>query len=561
MSDNRSRARRLDAFLLLAALVTAGTAAILFWASWRIEQNNADESARQPSETPSATVTESPTATPTVSLTPTASITPSRVPSNTPTPTYTHTPTNTATYTDTPTATFTASNTPSHTPTNTSTHTFTPSATSTTYPLPQVNPIALAETYAGEPIIITGSGLAGNIIVLLDNDTEIAETSVDEDGNWRIELSEGLPAGEHRLELFASDGRDQSAMVPLGFVFNDAPTHTPSNTPTATQTATAPPTITAGATRTEVSQQIRIVTATPDEGVTNAPSPSTTPSPTSTVDVALAPVSATPTESPSPMPPSPMVTASPTASTTPTDASPTPDDTPEDTLAPLAAARIDTPQNPYSPFAAVEISGTGDPNTTLTFTANGEIIGTTRVDSEGNWVFLWAQNIFSTALDVVAASDDGRESPAARANITVEALPPRIDSPRSGFTMTPGNLTLSGTAQSNAPITVIDQNGNEFGNTTATVNGNWEIDLAFTDFDVLTLQAIIIDEDGAVLAESNAVRVTIAESIAPETGGILTNSDEQTQRLYITLIALLMSSFGFIMIYIGRLINYRSKLS
>ncbi len=234
--------RRIDSFLLIAALLTSGLSAVFFWGAWLQEDNRdaKDESVLLDDTFVTVTASLEPTATVTLTFTatPTTTETPTRFPSNTPTPTDTSTPTNTSTSTNTPTFTPTFTLTPTRTPTQTATasftathtptRTFTPTTTLTPtpdqIPPPQVNRLEIPEDYRGEPLEITGTTVPNGMVTLLDNGEFLAQVPANQIGAWRVYLEDGLPAGSHRLEAYASSPEGvQSEVVPVGFIFSNAP--------------------------------------------------------------------------------------------------------------------------------------------------------------------------------------------------------------------------------------------------------------------------------------------------------------------------------------------------
>jgi hypothetical protein len=235
--DARRRlVRRLDALFFAGLLITSGLAALLFW----LEFYEGDEDDEPVAQVSTATLTH--------------------------TPAVTHAQTSTAT----PTATATSSKTPPPTLTLTATNTLTATATATPRPGPDVAPLALADTYAGESLVITGEAEPGDTIQVYDRNVLVAEVEAGEDGGWMVELPDGLAAGPHALSAVAV-GPDGvvSAAVPIGFQIGDAPTFTPTQTPTATQTATVTPTASFTATSTATVTP----TATPTATVTATPLP------------------------------------------------------------------------------------------------------------------------------------------------------------------------------------------------------------------------------------------------------------------------------------------------
>ncbi len=122
--------RRLDLFFLTGLLVTSGLAAALFFTQFYHDENEKNK----------------PTAIPTA----------------------THTLMATATMTHTPTATST--NTPAPTATITNTPTSTPTITDTPRPTPFVTLLELIATYAGQPLIVSGSAQPGALTVEMVNE-------------------------------------------------------------------------------------------------------------------------------------------------------------------------------------------------------------------------------------------------------------------------------------------------------------------------------------------------------------------------------------------------------
>ncbi|WP_442964658.1 Ig-like domain-containing protein [Pseudomonas sp. GCEP-101] len=102
---------------------------------------------------------------------------------------------------------------------------------------------------------VTGSGMAGAVIRLYDNGTEIGSTQVGADGTWSFTPTADLPDGEHKFTVIQEvSGRKPSAPVDVldfsvdtvppadpvativGGVENGGDLYSPSNTPTLTGT-------------------------------------------------------------------------------------------------------------------------------------------------------------------------------------------------------------------------------------------------------------------------------------------------------------------------------------
>lgn len=634
----RAGIRRMDAAILIIAFVSAGMAALLFWLVWDSDDNIEPS----PTPSPSLTITLTTTATLTPSATYTASSThtPTRLPSDTPsqTPTASFTPTDTAS--PTVTASFTATFTQTPSPT------LTPSLTATLYPEPQVNPIVLADKYAGEPITISGNAQPNDLIVLLDNGQEVVQVQANRQGEWEIELEDGLEAGDHLLALYAVGPRDQQSLtIPLGFIVNVLPTHTHSPTVTASATASNTPRPSSTSTvipPTEVSQLNNATQATDDpsssaiQGVTrtqnqplaslevtsvssstiapmtpaqtkasptldatitiavvntritevaqvnsptlpsltpsatrpsqtpSATSPSETPSrtATNTPNASLLPSTATaiPTIIATTVLPSPTVTPSPsvTASLVPTTPTSEVATTAQRTatLQLVSAPRFDTPQNPYSPFlSSIPIIGSADPNVTVILQlSDGTLLGEAESNAQGQWAFEWKPPFpASTRIEAIARANSGRLSSVGQATFLVELTSPEITRPATGSTVLPGTrLEFRGTAPAHASLHLVADTL-DLGEVTADATGGWAITLTFSEIMVYDVEARILDVDGSSAADSNTIRVTVAEGLAPNTGGELA-SERDNSRLYSILLALLLVMGGASLMLMGRLL-------
>ncbi|WP_121413114.1 Ig-like domain-containing protein [Pseudomonas aeruginosa] len=120
------------------------------------------------------------------------------------------------------------------------------------------------------------------------------------------------------------------------------------------------------------------------------------------------------------------------------------------------------------PSNGSDLSGTAEPGSTVTLTdGNGNPIGQTTADANGNWSFTPSTPLpDGTVVNVVARDAAGNSSPPA--SVTVDAVAPATP------TVDPSNgTTLSGTAEPGATVTLTDGNGNPIGQVTADGSGNW----------------------------------------------------------------------------------------
>ncbi|MCT4708625.1 Ig-like domain-containing protein [Enterobacteriaceae bacterium H16N7] len=189
------------------------------------------------------------------------------------------------------------------------------------------------------------------------------------------------------------------------------------------------------------------------------------------------------------------------------------------------------------------LTGTAEPNTTLTVRDNGTIIGTANVDGTGNWSFTPAAPLTegSHNLTLTATDAAGNVGPASTAfNVVVDTTAPVVpvittvidDQTAIGTdtTLTNGQLTkdtlptLKGTSEANAVIT-IREGTTPIGTTTADGSGNW----SFTPTAPLgqgshSLNVTATDAAGNTSNPSSAFSIVV-DSLAPNPPAIVTVTD------------------------------------
>ncbi len=160
------------------------------------------------------------------------------------------------------------------------------------------------------------------------------------------------------------------------------------------------------------------------------------------------------------------------------------------------------------PSNGSELSGTAEPGSSVTLTdGNGNPIGQTTADANGNWSFTPSTPLpDGTVVNVVARDAAGNSSPPA--SVTVDAVAPATP------TVDPSNgTTLSGTAEPGATVTLTDGNGNPIGQVTADGSGNW----SFTPGTPLANGSVInaLAQDAA--GNTSGPASTTVDSVAPAT--------------------------------------------
>ncbi|RIY82742.1 Ig-like domain-containing protein [Pseudomonas aeruginosa] len=160
------------------------------------------------------------------------------------------------------------------------------------------------------------------------------------------------------------------------------------------------------------------------------------------------------------------------------------------------------------PSNGSELSGTAEPGSSVTLTdGNGNPIGQTTADANGNWSFTPSTPLpDGTVVNVVARDAAGNSSPPA--SVTVDAVAPATP------TVDPSNgTTLSGTAEPGSSVTLTDGNGNPIGQVTADGSGNWTFTPSTPLPDGTVVNATATDPSGNA---SSPASVTV-DAVAPAT--------------------------------------------
>ncbi|WP_133972695.1 Ig-like domain-containing protein, partial [Pseudomonas sp. JV551A1] len=126
----------------------------------------------------------------------------------------------------------------------------------------------------------------------------------------------------------------------------------------------------------------------------------------------------------------------------------------------------DAPQ--INPSNGSSLSGTAQPGSTVVLTdGNGNPIGQTTVDSNGNWSYTPENPLpDGTVINAVVVDAAGNSGPPASTIIDGVAPAAPVINPSNG-------TELSGTAEPNSTVTLTDGNGNPIGQVTADGSGNW----------------------------------------------------------------------------------------
>ncbi|HHH9522656.1 BapA prefix-like domain-containing protein [Pseudomonas aeruginosa] len=154
------------------------------------------------------------------------------------------------------------------------------------------------------------------------------------------------------------------------------------------------------------------------------------------------------------------------------------------------------------------LSGTAEAGVTIVITdGNGNPIGQTSADANGNWSFTPGSQLpDGTVVNVVARDAAGNSSPAT--SITVDGVAP------SAPVVEPSNGSeLSGTAEPGATVTLTDGSGNPIGQVTADGSGNWSFTPSTPLADGTVVNATATDPAGNTGGQGS----TTVDAIAPAT--------------------------------------------
>ncbi|WP_411969647.1 Ig-like domain-containing protein [Pseudomonas sp. p1(2021b)] len=278
---------------------------------------------------------------------------------------------------------------------------------------------------------ITGTAEAGATILLTDgNGNPIGQTTADGSGNWSFTPGTPLPNGTV-VNAVAQDPAGNSSVptsVTVDSVAPDAPVIAPSQGDTLSGTAEP------GSTVTLTDGNGNPIGQTTADGSGNWSFTPSSPLPNGTV------VNATATD--------PTGNTSPQGSTT------------VDSVAPAAPV--------VSPTNGVLVSGTAEPNSTITLTdGNGSPIGQVTADGTGNWSFTPATPLPNGTV-INATATDAAGNVSGPGSTTVDTSVPNVPQVDAS-----NGAMISGTADAGSVIIITDGSGNPIGQTTADGSGNW----------------------------------------------------------------------------------------
>ncbi|MBG5016269.1 BapA prefix-like domain-containing protein [Pseudomonas aeruginosa] len=158
------------------------------------------------------------------------------------------------------------------------------------------------------------------------------------------------------------------------------------------------------------------------------------------------------------------------------------------------------------PSNGSELSGTAEPGSSVTLTdGNGNPIGQTTADANGNWSFTPSTPLpDGTVVNVVAQDAAGNSSPPATVTVDSSAPPAPVINPSNG-------VVISGTAEAGATVTLTDAGGNPIGQVTADGSGNW----SFTPGTPLANGTVIVAPATDPTGNTGPQAATTVDAVAP----------------------------------------------
>ncbi|MDL9979421.1 Ig-like domain-containing protein [Microbacterium sp. ASV49] len=277
---------------------------------------------------------------------------------------------------------------------------------------------------------ITGTAEANSTVTVTTNGSVAGTTTADGSGNWSFTPSTPLTDGPYTVTATATDaaGNTSPASAPVTFTVDTAAPAAPVITAPASGSSTSDTTPDIKGTA-EAGSTVTVIIDGTAVGTTKADgSGNWTYTPTTPLAEGAHTVTATATDAAGNVSPE----ASPVSFTV-------------DTLAPAAPvitspADGSTTTNPTPP-----ITGTAEPNSTVTVIVNGTPVGTTKADGQGNWTFTPTTPLPNGTDTITATATDaaGNISPAS-APVTVTISAPTPDPSPTIPPTTPSSLPVTG---------------------------------------------------------------------------------------------------------------------
>ena len=151
----------------------------------------------------------------------------------------------------------------------------------------------------------------------------------------------------------------------------------------------------------------------------------------------------------------------------------------------------------YTNSATPTINGTGEPNSTITVFADGQVLGQIQANAQGQWQLPLSGGVTLTdsqhTITVVASDAAGNTSESTPVNVTVDTKAPGVPEVTG---ITSGGTPLNGTAEAGSVITVKGPGGVTLGTGVTDATGKFAIALTPPQSDAVTLSVVASDVAG-----------------------------------------------------------------
>jgi hypothetical protein len=311
---------------------------------------------------------------------------------------------------------------------------------------------------------ITGTAEPGATVTVTTSTGQVLGTvTADGTGAWTLTPA-ALPDATYTITATQSDPAGNTSGASSSVIFT-------------VDTTVAPPVITGPLPGTLTSDNTPTVTGTGEPGATVTVYVDGSPVGTATVDASAAwtfPI------------PAPLADGAHTLTATQVDAAgnPSPPSAPVgivvDTTPPPAPAVSSPAPGSVTSDPTPAVTGTAEPNTTVTVVIDGSVVGTTTAAADGSWTFT-PPTALPDGLHTVGATATDRAGnvsvPSATVSFTVDTTPPAapvITGPADGSTVGDNTPTVTGTAEPGAAIVVV-LDGTTYTVTADATTGVWSI--------------------------------------------------------------------------------------
>ena len=175
-------------------------------------------------------------------------------------------------------------------------------------------------------------------------------------------------------------------------------------------------------------------------------------------------------------------------------------------------------------------SGTGEPGSTVAVMRDGERVGTTRVDSNGNWSFTGSARDLPAGdytLSASALDTNGNTLASADQDTTFSIAPPEFMADNVTLAADGRAFTWSGTGAPGSEVVVM-LDGEEIGRTTVDDDGMWSFDSSLANLDAgdYELSAQMLDSDGNVAGDAVAASPLTVAALPALAVGDVTLADD-----------------------------------